>query len=148
MSDATAGRRSPDAAHGLGEDGSGAANLDHLLVDQRQSWLRGQGARIEDYLRWAPNLALNGDALLALIINEFRLRAELGDSPSAPEYAQRFPEYADRLRDKLDSAGIRVDDTRLSEREPKDGPDGTATGPQAPLGSAEFEQLDGLESEP
>ena len=57
MSDPTAGCRSSDVD--AAPPGGGAVNssrVEKLLADQRQSWLRGQCACVEDYLRWAARI--------------------------------------------------------------------------------------------
>src|SRR5262245_55960041 len=63
--------------------------------DQRRRWLRGQRFAVEDYLRLLPGLAPDADALLDLLYCEFTLREELGEHPTADEYARRFPSVAE-----------------------------------------------------
>ena len=77
----------------------GAAGPVQLLrADQRQSWLRGQRVRVEDYLLWVPGLGDDAEAVLDLVYAEFLLREELGERPDADEYVRRFPQYGDALR--------------------------------------------------
>jgi eukaryotic-like serine/threonine-protein kinase len=118
----------------------GATSIEHLLTDQRQSWLRGQCAQAEDYLRWSPDLTANPKSLVELLVNEFRLRAELGHAPERREFEQRFPQLADALRRALKLAGLAMDDTVVPECEASSGPDGTETEPSVVAdGSTQFE---------
>lgn len=69
-----------------------------LRADQRQSWLRGQRVRVEDYLKWTPAIRNDAETILDLVYGEYLLREELGENPKPEEYLQRFPHFADALR--------------------------------------------------
>src|SRR5204863_3572454 len=84
----------------------GAINTQPILADQRQSWLRGRRTQVEDYLQWMPLLAANPEALVELIVGEFRLRNELGEAPRRDEFERRFPEHAANLREQFGLAGL------------------------------------------
>ena len=139
MSDATSGCRSSDVD--AAESGSAAisgSRIEKLLADQRQSWLRGQCARVEDYLRRAPDLAADVGAVLDLIVNEFRLRSELGETPTRHDFEIRFPQYAERVRVKMDALALTPPETEA--RSTTDCPDGTPTGQAAKAnGSTEYD---------
>src|SRR5262249_30962537 len=71
-----------------------------LCSEQRQLWLRGQRPPAEAYLDGYAALRDHPDAF-TLVYNEFLLREELGESPTADEYAVRFPHFAEQLREQL-----------------------------------------------
>jgi len=98
MSDPTAGCRSSDVDAAPPGGAVNSSRLEKLLADQRQSWLRGQCACVEDYLRWAPDLAADAEAVVDFIINEYRLRAELGEDPTRRDFEIRFPHLAEKLQ--------------------------------------------------
>src|SRR5262245_15435780 len=74
--------------------------IDNLGTEQRQLWLRGHRPRIESYFKDYPALRDHAD-VFTLIYNEFLLREEIGEAPREEEYAQRFPQFADQLREQL-----------------------------------------------
>ena len=143
MSDPTAGCRSSDVdAAPSGGAAVNSSRLEKLLADQRQSWLRGQCACVEDYLRWTPDLSADAAAVVDLIVNEFRLRAELGENPTRRDFEIRFPEHADRIRARIESLGLTPCETNVTEQSTTDRPDGTATGQAAEaLGSTEYDGI-------
>src|SRR3954462_12634862 len=66
-----------------------------LCIDQRQRWQAGERVPAEDYLRDGYGLTVETTADLAY--QEFLLREELGEKPSAEEFRQRFPQVAELL---------------------------------------------------
>jgi eukaryotic-like serine/threonine-protein kinase len=68
--------------------------LDQALDDQKSSWARGEGARVERLLELAPALRDDAEALLDLIYQEYLLRKEAGEEPDPNELIARFPELA------------------------------------------------------
>jgi WD40 repeat protein/tetratricopeptide (TPR) repeat protein len=72
-----------------------------LAVDQRQRWQAGERIPAEDYLAGQPALAADVERALELVYGEFLLRLELGETPQPDEYLQRFPQYAERLRQQF-----------------------------------------------
>ena len=50
--------------------------------------------------------AIDDEALVALIYEEYCLREEAGETPDAAEYLARFPGVADRLREVLEIHGL------------------------------------------
>jgi len=49
-----------------------------------------------------PALQTDVETALELIYGEYLLREEFGERPAREEYLQRFPQYAERLRQQLD----------------------------------------------
>jgi WD40 repeat protein/tetratricopeptide (TPR) repeat protein/tRNA A-37 threonylcarbamoyl transferase component Bud32 len=84
-------------------DALGGADLVALLLaDQRRCWRRGQQVRAEVYREHLPRLRQDDGLLLELLWGEALLRQELGETPTADEYAGRFPHLAERLRRRFD----------------------------------------------
>ena len=73
-----------------------------LRGEQRRRWHRGEGIRVEDYLRQFPQLEADPEGVLDLIYTEFVLREELRQAPRPEEYLERFPRFADPLRRQFD----------------------------------------------
>lgn len=69
-----------------------------LLADQRQHWQRGERILVEAYLKRYPALAVKADDVLDLIGNEWLLRQERNERPTADEYLARFPDWTAHLR--------------------------------------------------
>jgi WD40 repeat protein len=70
---------------------------DRLRDDQRRRWAAGERARVEDYLRHAPGLGAEVEALLDLVYGEVLLREAAGDRPTLAEYQERFPAHREAL---------------------------------------------------
>src|ERR1043165_7470402 len=70
-------------------------------VDQWQRWHLGQRVPAEDYLRRCTALLNDSDAALEIIYGEFLVRQSLGEAPQQSEYFQRFPRFADALRQQF-----------------------------------------------
>jgi serine/threonine-protein kinase len=96
-----------------------------LRVDQQERWLRGERVRAEDYLRCCP--ALPEEYALDLVYSEFLLRERLGESPSLAEYAERFPQFAQRLRLQVEMFRA----LEASHPRPSVAPDGAAPNDRA-----------------
>src|SRR5262249_53912046 len=69
-----------------------------LRYDQLQRWHSGDCRPAEQYLEAHGLLRTDAEHALVLIYGEYLLRQELGESPKLDEYLERFPQYADRLR--------------------------------------------------
>src|SRR5262249_5633534 len=63
-----------------------------------QRWRRGECVPAEWYLSLDPRLPENADEALDLVLGEFVLRAERGESPTLAEFEARFPQFAGELR--------------------------------------------------
>jgi predicted Ser/Thr protein kinase len=72
-----------------------------LRANQRQRWQAGERVPAEDYLRRHPTVAADAEAAIDVVYGEFLLREGLGEKPTAEEYRQRFPEYADTLQAQI-----------------------------------------------
>ena len=68
--------------------------LDQALDDQKSSWDRGEGVRVEQILALAPALRDDTEAVLDLIYQEYVLRKESGEKPDPNEFTARFPDLA------------------------------------------------------
>jgi hypothetical protein len=76
----------PDAPHPLYR-----GVLSELVrVDLEISWQRGQGKRVEDYRGLCPLIFEDHDLLEGIAFEEYRLRRQGGENPSAAEYQQRL----------------------------------------------------------
>ena len=83
--------------------------LEFLSSVQHEAWQRGVRVLVEALLRQHPNELLNDDELLQLVVGEFQLRRQWGDSPAEGGYAARFPALKDRLLPLL--AKVRASDS-------------------------------------
>lgn len=73
-----------------------------LDIDQWQRWQRNDRVPAEAYLEAHPTMRADPECAFHLIYGEYRIREQLGESPAAAEYAQRFPEFATRLQMQLE----------------------------------------------
>jgi serine/threonine protein kinase len=72
-----------------------------LLIDLELHWRKGKGNRVEEYFDRFPELRQRENRLLQLIEEEYRIRCQFGDRPSADEFLSRFPEYRGVLTGRL-----------------------------------------------
>jgi Tfp pilus assembly protein PilF/tRNA A-37 threonylcarbamoyl transferase component Bud32 len=77
-----------------------------LRADQHRRWRRGQRLPAEAYLQRLSALGRDSDTALDLILSEMLLRAELGETVEAEEYAARFPQFAQPLRRQIELQGL------------------------------------------
>jgi tRNA A-37 threonylcarbamoyl transferase component Bud32 len=91
--------RSPDLSAPPAPSGElGRTELLALLrADQRRRLQQRCPVALHEYFKGFPHLASDDEALLDLLCNEVVLREECGDSPSADDYADRYPEHVARL---------------------------------------------------
>jgi hypothetical protein len=80
-----------------------------LLADQRRCWRSGQRVLAEVYREHLPRLRQDDDLLFDLVWSEALLRQELGETPTPDEYAERFPDLAERLRRQFGLQGAVTD---------------------------------------
>lgn len=73
------------------------------LVDQAYRWRAGRGLLVEEYLTRLPALRRMPEQRLRLVLAEFRLRTEVGDSPQLADLIKRFPEFRQELLEELAS---------------------------------------------
>ncbi|MEZ5944310.1 MAG: serine/threonine-protein kinase [Planctomycetaceae bacterium] len=93
--------------------------LELVLIDiemrgKRNSVSGFEGNRIENYLEHFPHLNHDG-ALPELIEQEFRVRCQLGECPTAEEYIERFPQYVSSSADLPDVLPKRNGDRFLGQ---------------------------------
>jgi hypothetical protein len=69
-------------------------------------WQKGERILAEAYLSQVPELSSNESAVLALIQNETLLREQHGEAVSPQEYQKRFPQYHERLGQRLSPSGV------------------------------------------
>jgi tetratricopeptide (TPR) repeat protein len=93
---------SADGASGSAGADRTTAGLAVLLHDQQRRWRAGERTRVEDYVARHPHLATDTHCILQLVVGEFLLRQECGETPSINEYQERFPGHAEALRRDLD----------------------------------------------
>src|SRR5262249_12496980 len=93
-------------------------------IDQRHRRLAGQDITPESYLQRFPAIAGDADAAIDLIYGEFLLREKHGESPSAEEYADRFPQFAANLRQQIElHRALGEEPTMAGSRTPSASPD-------------------------
>jgi serine/threonine protein kinase/tetratricopeptide (TPR) repeat protein len=88
------------------------ADTDSFLLDQAERWQLGQPWQVETYFARYPELAANAEAALDLIYNEIFLREQHGESPQLEEYLERFPQYAEQLRQQFEVHEVLRDEPR------------------------------------
>ncbi len=74
-----------------------SAELESAVAEFHERWERGELPRAESYQD-----RLDHDQLIELIYIEYCMRLQAGESPVLAEYAERFPDLADRLSRVLD----------------------------------------------
>src|SRR5262249_24902975 len=67
-------------------------------TDQRERWLHGQRPQVEAYLQLHGSFHAGSEPAIDLILGEFLVRRQLGESPTLDEYCRRFPDGAEQLR--------------------------------------------------
>ncbi|HEV3122364.1 MAG TPA: protein kinase, partial [Isosphaeraceae bacterium] len=78
------------------------ADIARLLDDQRKRWTRGDRVPAEDYLPAFRGVDAHTDDFLDLVYQEVLLREQLGETPELEEYLQRFPQFAQAIRDQFE----------------------------------------------
>jgi tRNA A-37 threonylcarbamoyl transferase component Bud32 len=81
-------------------DDAAQADLDAVWIDMRRRWRAGDRVPAEAYLS-GPQAVRGESQIVDLIYGEFCLREELGERPSAEEYARRFPRFATEIRRQI-----------------------------------------------
>ncbi|MBL6705893.1 MAG: protein kinase [Planctomycetaceae bacterium] len=86
-----------------GRTGSERAELaaDLIRIDLQHRLRLGEEVHVDEYLRDIPELRGAEVELVALLIDEHALRTEAGQVVTLDEYARRFPEHVDTLRNEL-----------------------------------------------
>jgi len=74
---------------------------DLIRIDLQQRLRLGEEVHVDEYLRDVPELRHAEVELVALLIDEHALRTEAGQVVTLDEYARRFPEHVDTLRNEL-----------------------------------------------
>lgn len=86
--------------------------LDELLrqaaAELRQNLETGNDCRVETILNAFPSLASDPHSALELIVLEFQLRRERGQNPEPLQWYERFPQWRERLRDRLEGLASNV----------------------------------------
>ncbi|MGE3805132.1 MAG: protein kinase [Gemmataceae bacterium] len=72
-----------------------------LRIDQQERWRQGERVPVEEYISTRPELSENREGILDLVLREVTLREEAGEHPEVDEYARRFPDLADELRQQF-----------------------------------------------
>jgi serine/threonine protein kinase len=80
----------------------------------------GESCRAEDLLATHPALASSDDLAVDLIWTEFVVRRQLGQRPRPEEWYDRFPQFQDRLRQRLhDQASVEESSPTQAGTEPE-----------------------------
>src|SRR5262245_4721198 len=75
--------------------------IELVHIDLEYRLKAGDRARVEDYLAGFPELVADENAVLDLLVEEYRFRRGIGEAVTAAEYEQRFPQHAVRLTTRL-----------------------------------------------
>jgi formylglycine-generating enzyme required for sulfatase activity len=75
--------------------------LSELRSEQGEPWRQGDRIPVESIITRSAMLP-DDNLLVAFVVAEFRLRADLGDAPTVDEYITRFPQLGDQLRSLLE----------------------------------------------
>ncbi|MEZ6063031.1 MAG: serine/threonine-protein kinase [Planctomycetaceae bacterium] len=78
-------------------DASETGFPDSAADEVRRAVLSGKARPVEDLLARRPDTAADIEQALDLVYAEITAREEAGDSPCADEYAERFPQWAERI---------------------------------------------------
>src|SRR5262245_4316424 len=95
------GQRPDVEAFLAGRDLTPAERAAALLIDQRERWQVGDRRPAEAYLEMYPHLRDHFEYALELIYGEYLLAEERGESPQLHRYVERFPAFAERLRQQV-----------------------------------------------
>jgi hypothetical protein len=98
---------------------TGRQCADALLVDQDRRWRCGQALPLEEYFSRCPLVATQRPLKVELITKDYGYRLQRGETPTAEEYARRFPDVAELLPAALQPFQI-AGDSSASERSPAD----------------------------
>ncbi|HEY2826936.1 MAG TPA: protein kinase [Pirellulales bacterium] len=74
----------------------GAAIAELVKVDLERRWASGDRRRVEDYLNQYPELRDSADSLTEIVQQEYLVRSQHGEHPSAAELQSRFPSLDER----------------------------------------------------
>src|SRR5262245_51938375 len=85
--------------------------LRQACAELRRRLDAGLPARAETFLEAFPTLATDPGRALELILAEFELRRQRGETPSPQEWLRRFPLWADELRTRFAALGLPADDS-------------------------------------
>ncbi|WP_166827040.1 protein kinase domain-containing protein [Thalassoroseus pseudoceratinae] len=75
--------------------------VDVLFFDQYYHWRFGGGRKCEWYLEHFPQIVATKQVATELIVEEFEYRQETNSPPTLDEYAERFPELSQAIRELL-----------------------------------------------
>ena len=91
--------------------------LERALTEQRAAWQRGDRMAIESLLASCAPEVLPGEAMMDLIYQEVCLREDRGESPSAAEYAERFPALAAEIERQFEvHSAVSRDNSAIGQR--------------------------------
>ncbi len=110
-----------------------------VLWQQSQSWRSGRGTPAEEYLRLYPELFADRELFLDLIYSEYLLCRRSDPSISSEQFANRFPDYADDLRQQIEfheGVGAELMEEWLLEGERPGQPDQPRTAMKGPNADA------------
>ncbi len=71
--------------------------IEEVLDEQGKLWRQGERPLAEELLARNPELQSDPAAVVDLVYHEFLLRRELGESPAAADFIERFPEQSETL---------------------------------------------------
>ena len=83
-------------------DSSHEEQLAVVLLDQKKRWQSAAPKLVEEYLRQLPHLANLPKAVVTLAAAEFEAQSDTKIKPKIKDFADRFPEVAEQLREKTE----------------------------------------------
>jgi hypothetical protein len=91
------------------------ALVEMVKIDLERQWQRGERRPLEAYLHAFPELAAWGTVTGELLLVEYQVRRQFGDTADPDDYERRFPGAAELLRPALDQGSAPGHDTLRPE---------------------------------
>jgi serine/threonine protein kinase len=101
---------------------SGMRRVEEICVRFEDGWKAGQRPRIEEYLGDIPE-AERSHLLRELLALELVYRRQGGETPTAEDYQQRFPEHAELVKAAFHNAAEAKGKAESSDQQVSTGPD-------------------------
>lgn len=90
------------------------ATRDTAVVSEGTASMSMRAPLLEDYLQHCSGVTKLETLPLEMIVHEFRMRLGCGDSPTIPEYLERFPHQQSQLASLLPAALTAIDSFRTA----------------------------------
>ena len=127
----------------------GLALAEMVKADLERQWKSGRRLTLGSYLERYPELGTSGTLPLGLILREYQLRQEFGESVELSEYLQRFPRQARELEQLIqgDTTPALEADSTVHRSPRQDTPSRPDVGAMQSLAPLSFEQAPGTDGQ-